>query len=110
MRLVYFILSFLPKRQTVDELNAEVRDQLRDPILNVLRKRVSDPILRNRPADCPYGIAATLGADRNQVDMVCAILEQDGLIRPAAKQTVVPDKDGMIPQLYKQYELSEATV
>ncbi|MEI6510993.1 MAG: hypothetical protein WCO25_03040 [Candidatus Uhrbacteria bacterium] len=109
MRLIAFFLSFLPKRKTVDELNAEVRDQLSGPILEALFKRATDPVLRAHPTDCPYGIAVTLRADVNKVDMVCASLEADGRIRRAAKQTVQPDEDGLIPHLYTQYELPGAS-
>lgn len=108
-RVVSLVLSLLPKPKTADELNAQIRDQLRDPILNVLRKRVTDPILRDHPADCPYGIAATLRVDIKKVDMVCAVLEKDGLIRRSDRQTVAPDKDGETPHLFVQYELPEVS-
>jgi len=106
MRLVSWLLSFLPQQKTPDQ----IRDQLRDPILAVLRNRATDPILNGHPADCPYGIAATLRVDINTVDTACTLLEQDGLIRRSARQTVAPDKDGLSPHLFVQFELSEASV
>lgn len=102
MRLVSWLLSLLPKPKTPEE----IRDQLRDPILEALRARIKNVMTHDHWSDCPYGLAISVRASVNDVETACVLLEKDGLIRRSDHQVVEPDENGKITGVYVRYELS----